>query len=107
MARVTPAEKHLELWPRIWGDLFDTNGRCIPADEWPSIRALGGEVTLQREFQLVQPGGLSWDILFSAAPVTMHKQITGAVVRDIRRHRYKNRLNVVLLKEGINESVAK
>src|ERR1700733_1313622 len=80
LAQVTPEGKHLDLAPRIWGDLFDVNGQRIPAEDWPSTRALHGEVTWQRECQLVQSGGLSWNVLVGAAPVTVRRRISGAVV---------------------------
>jgi signal transduction histidine kinase len=94
LAQVTPEGKHLELAPRIWGDLFDLNGQRIPAEDWPSTRALHGEVTWQRECQLVQSGGLSWSILFSAAPVTARRLISGAVflMTDLTRQKQAERM---------------
>jgi signal transduction histidine kinase len=69
LAQTNPEGKSLSAAPRIWGEMFDVNGRGIPATEWPWYKALQGETTLGSECRLVWRTGDSHEVLFGAYPI--------------------------------------
>jgi signal transduction histidine kinase len=73
----------------IWGEMLDSNDCRIPADQSPCIKALHGEIINGQECRLVRPGAGSYDILFSAAPITSDQEVIGmiATLADITRHK--------------------
>jgi len=80
LAGMEPEGRQLVSAPGIWGEMFDSNGRHIPAQDWPWMRALGGETTIGGSYHLARSGGSSYDLLFSAAPIRLtSKRVAGAV----------------------------
>jgi signal transduction histidine kinase len=73
----------------IWGEMLDTSGRPIPAEESPCMRALRGETTVNQECHLIRPGASSFDILFTTAPIMSNQQVVGAIssVTDITQRK--------------------
>jgi signal transduction histidine kinase len=93
LAQSDPAGRPLELAPTIWGKMYDSEGSPVPADEWPWMRALKrGETTTREECRLVQSGGGSLYVLFSAVPITMEGKLTGALATftDITQTKQEN-----------------
>jgi len=84
LARMEPEGRQLASAPGIWGEMFDLNGRHIPAQNWPWMRALGGETIVGNLCHLTQSGGSSYDLLFSAVPIRfISKRVAGAVATFI------------------------
>jgi len=79
LAQVDPEGQSLKVPRRIWGEMFDVNGR-VPAEKWPWMRALGGETITGKECRFIRSDGSTRDILFSAVPVRIQsEQIVGTV----------------------------
>jgi signal transduction histidine kinase len=80
LAQVDPEGRQLISAPGIWGEMFDLNGRHIPAQDWPWMRALGGETTIGGSYHLTRLGGSSYDVLFNAVPIRlMSQRVVGAL----------------------------
>ena len=80
LAQTDPEGRQLASAPGIWGEMFDLNGRHIPAQDWPWMRALSGETTIGSSYHLTRPEGSSYDLLFSAIPIRlMSKRVAGAI----------------------------
>jgi signal transduction histidine kinase len=79
----------LKQVPDMWGKMLDSDGRHIPAGESPCLKALTGETTNNQECRLVRPGAASYDVLFSAAPMTNDREIVGmiATLADITEYK--------------------
>jgi signal transduction histidine kinase len=79
LAQLDPEGQSLKFPRRIWGEMFDVDGR-IPAEEWPWMKALGGETIAGKECRFVRSDSSTCDILFSAVPVRIQSgQIVGIV----------------------------
>jgi signal transduction histidine kinase len=89
LAQINVEQNGPAFSPHIWGELFTLEGHPISVNAWPSIRALFGETTIAQECRLRRSNGGFFDILFSAGPITAHKQIVGAisVLTDITREK--------------------
>ena len=80
MAQTDPEGRSLEDAPSIWGEMFDLGHRRVPAEEWPCMRALHGEVTIEHEFHMVRSDRSAYDVLFTASPIkSARERIVGAV----------------------------
>lgn len=90
LAQIEPEGRSLRMAPAIWGRMFDRDGNCVPAKDWPWMKALRGKTTVLEECHLVRADGTSSDALFSAAPLkaTGH-EIAGMVASlvDITKHK--------------------
>jgi signal transduction histidine kinase len=101
VAQKDPHGQSIKSAPSIWGDLVDANGWRLPAEEWPSTKALRGQTIAAREYELVLQNGKSHNVMISAAPMkTLEGQIVGAVVflADISRNK---RQELIRLDEAI------
>jgi signal transduction histidine kinase len=90
LALSNPEGSSLSVAPNIWGDMSDSEGKPVPAHEWPWIKALRGETTTSQECRLVRSGQAPCDVLFSSAPLcTKEHQIIGAIATlvDITQHK--------------------
>lgn len=89
LAQIDPQEMSIELAPLIWGRMLDLQGREIPVHQWPCAKASRGESTTQQECRLVHESGRYYDVLFSAAPITVANGEPAAAVvtmTDLTRH---------------------
>jgi signal transduction histidine kinase len=75
--------------PDMWGKMLDSDGRHIRAGQSPCLKALQGETTNNQECRLVRPGAASYDVLFSAVPMTNDREIVGmiATLADITEYK--------------------
>jgi len=79
-AQRNPKGRMITAAPNIWGEIYDSNGRNVPATEWPWARALRGQTTLGSEYRLVRPNGEYSDVLFGSSPVSSRQwQNVGAL----------------------------
>jgi signal transduction histidine kinase len=83
-----PKGEPITYAPDIWGEMQDPNGCHIPAEESPCMKALLGQTTNGQECCFVRPGDGSFDVLFSAAPITSDQKVIGmiATLFDITQH---------------------
>lgn len=79
LAQIDPQGKTVYVAPSLWGEMFDQNGKHIPTAQWPCMRALHGEVTNHMECHMVRYDGSTYDLLFSASPITVARENVGAI----------------------------
>ena len=82
LAQTDPEGQLLKFPRRIWGEMFDADGR-VPAEAWPWMKALAGETTTGKEYRLVRSDGVAHDILFSATPVRTRSDALTAIVATL------------------------
>jgi signal transduction histidine kinase len=79
-AQFDPEGQPLDLVQSIWGELFDSAGAHIAAEDWPLMRALRGERTNGKGCRLINLGGDCSEIVFNARPVhDVSGQVVGAI----------------------------
>jgi signal transduction histidine kinase len=106
LAQLDPEGQSLNFSRRVWGEMFDANGRRVPVEEWPWMRALGGEIITAKECRLVRSDGSTRDILFSAVPLRIQsEQIVGVVatlvgITGLKRAELMLREQAVLRERG-------
>jgi hypothetical protein len=83
-----PEGEPITYVPDIWGEMLDPDGYHIPAEESPCMKALLGQTTNGQECCFVRPGDGSFDVLFSATPITSDQKVIGmiATLFDITQH---------------------
>jgi signal transduction histidine kinase len=79
LAQADPEGKTVYIAPSIWGEMFDQNGTHVPTARWPCVRALQGEVTTRMECHMVHHDGSTYDILFSASPISFAGESVGSI----------------------------
>jgi signal transduction histidine kinase len=92
LAQADPEGKPLSVAPSIWGEMFDVQGGPIPPVEWPCMRALHGQTTVDKECTLMRFNGSSSAVLFSAFPIKIGaSQGFGALTcfTDVSRHKQR------------------
>jgi signal transduction histidine kinase len=102
LAQVDPKGTTLEGFS-AWGEMFDSEGRHVPLAEWPSARALRGEITKAKACHMVRPDRSYYDLLISACPIlTPVGNCGGAVTTmvDISEHR---RRELVLREQAVRK----
>ncbi len=105
LAQLDPEGQSLKFSRRIWGEIFDANGR-VPAEEWPWTKALGGETIVTKEYRVVRSDGSTRDILLSAAPFRIQsEQIVGVVstlveITRLKRAELMSREQAVSMERG-------
>jgi signal transduction histidine kinase len=100
LAQMDPEGQLLKFPRRIWGEMFDTNGR-VPAEAWPWMRALGGETTTGKECRLIRSDGITHDILFSAVPVRIRSEAIAAIVATLVEITPLKRAELVLREQAV------
>ena len=101
VAQADPQGMLMDLAPRIWGKMFDSEGREVAPCDWPSAKAMRGESTTQQECRLVQENGAYYDVLFSAAPVRMINGEPGGVLATLTDITQHNKRALLLRQEAV------
>lgn len=89
LARVDPEGKMPYIASKVWGEMFDQNGKHVPTAQWPCARALHGDVTTRMECHMVHQDGSTYDILLSACPISFAGQSVGSIntLADITQYK--------------------
>ena len=80
LAKMDPEGTPLRVAGLLWGELNDTSGNSVPANECPWMEALRGQTVAGRHYRLVRGNDVR-EVLVGAAPISAESsQLIGAVI---------------------------
>ncbi len=101
LAQADPEGQLLSTASSVWGEMRGVDGRDIPVTEWPWMKALHGQITLDSEYRLVRRNGDYRDVLFGAYPIQWRRFQTVGVLSTLTNLTEHNKRHLVLLNDAV------